>query len=247
MLLGVNIDHVAAIREARGSTYPDVVQAAQVAAEAGADTITVHLREDRRHIQEADLVALKRDIKVPMNLEIAPTPSMLQIALNLAPQSVCLVPEKREERTTEGGLDVCAYLDFIRQAVLTLGEAGIQLSLFVEPHAKVVSAAYDSGAPIIELHTGRYAVASSAKEQTSCLKALIAAAKYADQLGLTVNAGHGLTIDNVENIARIARIHELNIGHSIVARAVFTGLSNAVQEMKKRMVTVQSWPKLTEV
>ena len=232
--LGVNIDHVATLREARGTPYPSPAEAAVIAEQAGADSITVHLREDRRHIQDRDLVEIGKVMRTHMNLEMAVTDSMLEIAGQMRPADCCLVPEKREELTTEGGLNVVAGLDRVKQACRQLADNGIRVSLFIDPEHEQIDAALECGAPVVELHTGCYADATGAERDAELLR-VVAAAKYADELGLTVHAGHGLHYDNVTAIAGIAPIVELNIGHAIVARAVFDGLTVAVGEMKRLM------------
>ena len=232
--LGVNIDHVATLREARGTPYPSPAEAAVIAEQAGADSITVHLREDRRHIQDRDLVEIGEVMRTHMNLEMAVTDSMLEIAGQTRPADCCLVPEKREELTTEGGLNVVAGLDRVKQACRQLADNGIRVSLFIDPEHEQIDAAIECGAPVVELHTGCYADATGAERDAELLR-VVAAARYADELGLTVHAGHGLHYDNVTAIAGIAPIVELNIGHAIVARAVFDGLTVAVGEMKRLM------------
>lgn len=230
--LGVNIDHVATLREARGTKYPSVIQAALRAEQAGADSITLHLREDRRHMQDADIYALRPLLQTKMNLECAVTDEMIAIALDVAPQDVCLVPERREERTTEGGLDVIAHFDKVLAATKKLSGAGIRVSLFIAPDVEQVEAAHKAGAPVIELHTGTYADAEDDAAQLTEMKRIERALKYALDLGLVVNAGHGLNNHNVHKIAAMEGIEELNIGHAIVAHALFVGLDNAVREMK---------------
>lgn len=236
--LGVNIDHVATIRQARRTRYPDPVYAALMAEQAGADSITVHLREDRRHIQDRDLRAMKDVLLTRMNLEMAVTDEMLAIATDIRPRDVCLVPERREELTTEGGLDVAGQLDRVRDAVGRLAAAGIRVSLFIDPEQRQLEAAVAAGAPVVELHTGAYAEAADAADegrQRTELERVRQAAHAGTARGLVVNAGHGLNYHNVQPIARIAEIVELNIGHAIVARAIFDGLSTAVIEMKRLM------------
>jgi len=230
--LGVNIDHVATIRQARGTKYPSVVQAALRAEQSGADSITLHLREDRRHMQDEDVRALRGLLQTRMNLECAVTDEMIAIAIEVGPQDVCLVPEKREERTTEGGLDVVENFSKVQHAVKMLSEAGIRVSLFIGPDHAQIEAAKKSGAPVIELHTGTFADADVADVQTKELQRIKDAVAYANQLGLVVNAGHGLNYHNVHEIASIAGIEELNIGHAIVAHALFVGWDHAVREMK---------------
>ncbi|KTT29787.1 pyridoxine 5'-phosphate synthase [Pseudomonas rhizoryzae] len=229
VLLGVNIDHVATLRQARGTRYPDPVKAALDAEEAGADGITLHLREDRRHIQERDVRLLRELLQTRMNLEIAVTPEMLAFAREIRPEHVCLVPERREELTTEGGLEVCGQLERIRDAIATLPDS--EVSLFIDPDLAQIQAAKDSGAPVIELHTGRYAEATTLEEQASELQRLATAVEFAKGLGLVVNAGHGLHYHNVQSIAALPGINELNIGHAIVAQAVFVGFKQAVKDM----------------
>jgi len=233
--LGVNIDHVATLRQVRGTSYPRPAEAAIMAEHAGADSITVHLREDRRHIQDADLVAITEVMRTHMNLEMAVTDEMIGIASTLKPNDVCLVHENREELTTEGGLDVVGQQDKVRDACARLADAGIRVSLFIDPDRAQLDAAVAVGAPVVELHTGQYAD-SDGKQQRKELKRVAKAAKYGDKLGLQVNAGHGLHYRNVAAIAAIEQIFELNIGHAIIARAVFDGLSFAVSDMKRRMM-----------
>lgn len=230
--LGVNIDHVATIRQARGTKYPSVVQAALRAEQAGADSITLHLREDRRHMQDADIFALRPLLQTKMNLECAVTDEMIAIALKVAPQDVCLVPERREERTTEGGLDVIKYFKEVKAACDVLGKAGIRVSLFIGPDVTQIDAAKSAGAPVIELHTGTFADAEHLIQKNQELQRIQTAVKHAQDLGLVVNAGHGLHYHNVHHIAAIPGIDELNIGHAIVAHALFVGWDNAVREMK---------------
>lgn len=241
MLLGVNIDHVATLRNARGTTYPSPVEAALLAETHGADLITLHLREDRRHIRDNDVFAIKQAIQTRMNLEMAMTEEMLQNALNVLPEDVCLVPEKREEITTEGGLDVLAQqqktADFVRQ----LRDAGIRVSLFIAADHAQIQAAHDVGASVIEIHTGTYADAPHAKQAYEVAR-IQEAAQFAQSLGLTVNAGHGLTIHNVAPIARIREIVELNIGHSLMAQALFLGLPTAIAQMKEAMFRARYAP-----
>ncbi|ADT86035.1 pyridoxine 5'-phosphate synthase [Vibrio sp. Vb2880] len=235
ILLGVNIDHVATLRNARGTKYPDPVHAAEIAERAGADGITVHLREDRRHILDRDVRILRETIQTRMNLEMAVTDEMVEIALQTQPEFVCLVPEKREELTTEGGLDVMGQLEKVKAATQTLTAAGIKVSLFIDADREQIDAAKACGAPFIELHTGHYADATCEVDQQNELKKIAAAASYAADQGIMVNAGHGLTYHNVAAIAAIPEIYELNIGHAIIGRAVFDGLSKAVADMKAVM------------
>ncbi len=232
--LGVNIDHVATLRQARGTRYPEPADAVVVAEHAGADSITVHLREDRRHIQDADLEAIQEVMRTRMNLEMAVTDEMLGIASRVKPSDVCLVPEKREELTTEGGLDVGAQLPKVKAACDRLAGDGIRASLFIDPDSSQLDAALAAGAPVVELHTGAYADAEGDK-QLAELQRIIVAAEYGHSLGLVVNAGHGLHYQNVAAIAAIPEVVELNIGHSIVSRAVFDGLALAVSDMKRLM------------
>ena len=229
--LGVNIDHVATLRQARGTNYPSVVEAAAIAEAAGADLITIHLREDRRHIQDYDVETLAGTLTTRMNLEMAVAAEMIEIALHVKPADVCLVPEKREELTTEGGLDVVGGFDRVQGAVETLSAAGIRVSLFIDPDPQQIEAAHKVGARIIEIHTGEFAEAHG-HAQREALQRIEVASEAAQQLGLQVNAGHGLTLENVTPIARIQGMQELNIGHSIIARAVFVGLGTAVAEMR---------------
>jgi len=233
--LGINIDHVATLRNARGTIYPDPIRAAQLAEEAGADLITLHLREDRRHIKDADLLALRPLIKTRMNLECAVTPEMLAIACQVKPHDVCLVPEKREEVTTEGGLDVVIHFVAVKAATQQLQAAGIRVSLFIDPEEKQIQAAKDAGATVVELHTGRYADLSGV-EQSSEIERIRKAAQFGKSLGLRVNAGHGLNESNVLPIAAITELSELNIGHAIVAQALFKGWQKAIMDMKALMV-----------
>lgn len=233
--LGVNIDHVATLRNARGTTYPDPIRAALLAEEAGADVITLHLREDRRHIKDADVVAIRPLLLTRMNLESAVTAEMVDFACRIKPQDVCLVPERRAEVTTEGGLDVVRYFKQIQTAIKQLQAENIRVSLFIDPEADQIQAAAAAGAPVIELHTGRYADAHTAEHQARELLRVKAGALEGVKLGLKVNAGHGLHYANVQAIAAITDITELNIGHAIVAQAVFTGWQAAVSEMKAIM------------
>jgi pyridoxine 5-phosphate synthase len=232
MLLGVNIDHVATLRQARGTAYPSPLEAARAAEDAGADYITLHLREDRRHIQDRDVIALRRALRTRMNLEAAVTPEMIAFAKRVRPHDVCLVPERRAELTTEGGLIVAGALRRVRRACTDLQSAGIRVSLFIDADRKQVDAALEAGAPVVELHTGGYAEVRGSGKRRRALERIRAVAEYAAARGLLVNAGHGLNYDNVGPIAAIRRIGELNIGHAIVARAVFVGIAQAVREMK---------------
>lgn len=236
ILLGVNIDHVATVRQARGIHYPDPVQAAIEAEEAGADGITLHLREDRRHIQDHDVFRIRDILQTRMNLEIAVTEEMIAIVEQVKPEHVCLVPEKREEVTTEGGLDVKGLFDSVASACKRLTDNGIEASLFIDPELEQVEASVRAGAPAIELHTGAYAEAKNAKEMDAELDRIRRAATCGLEHGLIVNAGHGLNYQNVEPVAMITGINELNIGHAIIARALFSGLKAAVREMKSLML-----------
>lgn len=240
ILLGVNVDHVATLRQARGTRYPDPVQAALDAEEAGADGITVHLREDRRHIQDRDIHVLIEVLQTRMNLEMAVTDDMIALAERVRPPHCCLVPERREERTTEGGLDVIGQFEKVRQACERLDNAKVEVSLFIAPDLAQIKAAKEAGAPVIEIHTGHYADAETPVEQAAEYRRIIEAVAYARNQGLIVNAGHGLNYQNVEAIAAITGINELNIGHSIIARAVFTGLKEAVREMKRLMLQARA-------
>lgn len=239
LYLGVNIDHVATLRQVRGTTYPRPAEAVPIVEKAGADSITVHLREDRRHIQDGDLDAIAEVMRTHMNLECAVTDEMLSIAVAVKPSDVCLVPEKREELTTEGGLDVAGNHTAVAAACTRLAEAGIRTSLFIDPDSVQLDAAKAVGAPVVELHTGAYADAEDAL-QAKQLERVRMAAAYGNKLGLVVNAGHGLHYGNVAEIARIPEIVELNIGHAIVARAVFDGLAVAVSEMKRLMTEARN-------
>ncbi len=232
--LGINIDHVATLRNARGTVYPDPLRAAALAEEAGADLITLHLREDRRHIKDADLLALRPLIKTRMNLECAVTPEMIDIACKVKPHDVCLVPEKREEVTTEGGLDVLGHFDAVKAATKKLIDAGIRVSLFIDPEEKQIQAAKEVGATVVELHTGRYADLSGV-DQAKELERIRKAAIFGKSIDLRVNAGHGLHEGNVKPIAAITELSELNIGHDIVAEALFKGWQKAIIDMKALM------------
>lgn len=238
-MLGVNIDHVATLRQARGSRYPDPVHAAAVAEQSGADLITVHLREDRRHIQDRDLQLLRQTVQTRMNLECAVTAEMLAIACQTGPEDVCLVPEKREEVTTEGGLDVAAHQAAVTDAVAQLAEAGIRVSLFIDPDPAQIDRAVAVGAPVIELHTGAYAEACGAARDHE-LERLVGAAAHAASQGLIVNAGHGLTRHNLGPVAAIAEIVELNIGHALISDAVFMGLPRAIAAYRQGMREARS-------
>jgi pyridoxine 5-phosphate synthase len=232
--LGVNIDHVATLRQARRARYPDPLYAALMAEEAGADSITLHLREDRRHIQDRDVAAMRGALQTRMNLEMAVTEEMIRIAQQFLPEDCCLVPESRQEVTTEGGLDVFGQSARIGDAVQALGKSGIRVSLFIDPDLAQIEAAHRAGAPVIELHTGAYAESSGAARARE-FERMLTAAKFAARLGLIVNAGHGLNYHNVEPIAAIPEIVELNIGHAIVARSIVDGLAKAVRDMKELM------------
>ena len=238
--LGVNIDHVATIRNARGGDHPDPVRAAEIVAAVGGDGITAHLREDRRHIRDGDLSRIQSATGLPLNLEMAATEEMLAIALSHAPHAACIVPEKREERTTEGGLDVVGGFEQIASACQRLAAAGCDVSLFIDPDESQIDAAHRAGAPTIELHTGAYADAKPGSAEANAeYDRLSAAAVYAVSLGLVVNAGHGLHYHNAEAIAALPGVNELNIGHAIIARALFVGLKEAVQEMKRLIIAGQ--------
>jgi pyridoxine 5-phosphate synthase len=230
--LGLNIDHVATLRQARGSRYPNVVRAALICEEAGADVITLHLREDRRHIQDADVAMLRGMLQTRMNLECAVTEEMINLALRTKPHDLCLVPEKREELTTEGGLDVVKYFDQVKRATQRCSEAGIRVSLFIDADEAQLDAAVKAGAPVVEIHTGKYGDADSVATRAAELERIYSSAQYAHSLGLQVNAGHGLNYHNVRPIVAIPHIEELNIGHSVISEAVFIGLEQAVKKMK---------------
>jgi len=234
--LGLNIDHVATLRQARGSRYPNVVRAALICEEAGADAITLHLREDRRHIQDADVATLRAMLQTRMNLECAVTEEMINLALRTKPHDICLVPEKREELTTEGGLDVVKYFDAVQRATQRCSEAGIRVSLFIDADERQLDAAKKAGAPVVEIHTGKYADADSVPERTAELEGIRRGVLHAHELGLQVNAGHGLHYHNVRPIVAIPHIEELNIGHSVIAEALFIGLDQAVKNMKALLV-----------
>jgi len=233
--LGVNIDHVATIRQVRGTAYPDPLQAAFQVAESGADGITMHLREDRRHIQDRDVERVREHVQCRLNMEMAATEEMTAIALRIRPDDVCIVPERREELTTEGGLDVVAGESRIAGICERLAESGIRVSLFIDADAEQIDAAMRVGAPAVEIHTGRYADAADDESVQRELRSIVEAVDHARASGLIVNAGHGLHYHNVEPIARLRPIHELNIGHALVARAISTGLGEAVREMKRLM------------
>ncbi|MCC5796490.1 MAG: pyridoxine 5'-phosphate synthase [Methylophaga sp.] len=239
IFLGVNIDHVATLRQARGTRYPDPVQAAIEAEQAGADSITLHIREDRRHIQERDLALLTEISQTKLNLEMAVTEEMIAMAEKYRPADCCLVPERREELTTEGGLDVLGQLDRMQAACARLAEANVTVSLFIDPDKDQIDAAVSCKVPVVELHTGRYADAETAVEAKHELAIICKAAQYAHAQGLQVNAGHGLNYHNVTAIAAIPELRELNIGHAIVARSVFTGFQAAVREMKQLMLAAR--------
>jgi pyridoxine 5-phosphate synthase len=238
VLLGVNIDHVATVRQARGTDYPSVTEAAELAERAGADSITVHLREDRRHIQDEDVRLLCANTRTRINLEMAVTEEMLALALVRKPADVCLVPEKRAELTTEGGLDVAGNPAAVAEAVSRLSDAGIRVSLFIDPDREQLEAAREVGAPVVELHTGTYADVHGAA-QISELQRLRDACLFGHELGLQINAGHGLHLDNVQAVAQLPHMKELNIGHSIISRAIFVGLEAAVREMKGLILTAR--------
>ena len=235
MKLGVNIDHVATVRQARRTSYPDLAIAARAAEVGGADSITLHLREDRRHIQDRDVHELRRTLQVPMNLEMAASPEMVAIACAVRPWACCIVPERRAELTTEGGLDVLACYDQLGPLCMHLARAGIEVSLFIDPAEAQIDAAARLGVAAIELHTGSYADAQSARARSAQLELLRAGASRAASAGLTVNAGHGLHYENVAPVAALPELRDLNIGHAIVARALFVGMTSAVEEMKRAM------------
>lgn len=234
--LGVNIDHIATLRQARGTSYPSPVEAALIAESAGADSITLHLREDRRHIQDRDVETLKGRLKTRMNLESAVTDEMISFALHIRPEDVCLVPERREELTTEGGLDVLRHFKQVKSACERLSKAGIRTSLFIDPDPAQIDAAVKAGAPVIEIHTGHYADATTKSEQQGEFERIRAAVICGIDRGLKVNAGHGLHYQNVQPIAALSGISELNIGHAIVAHALFIGFEQAVREMKRLLL-----------
>jgi len=238
--LGVNIDHIATLRQQRGTRYPSPVQAALLAESAGADLITLHLREDRRHIQDADVHILRGLLQTRMNLEMAITDEMLAIAVQVRPHDACLVPERRQELTTEGGLDVAGQFEQVKHACRTLAAAGVRVSLFIDAEDRQLQAAVEAGAPVVELHTGRFADAESETEAAHELERLRAAVAAGDALGLSVNAGHGLHYHNVQAVAALPGIEELNIGHAIVAQALFVGWENAVREMKRLMLEART-------
>ena len=240
LLLGVNIDHVATLRQARGTRYPDPVHAALQVEQAGADSITLHLREDRRHIQDRDVYLLKERMLTRMNLEMAVTKEMLAIASDVKPEDCCLVPEKREELTTEGGLDVIRYEAEITDGCAQLADAGIKVSLFIDADLQQIDAAKRCGAPVIEIHTGHYADAENSKKQQQRLNEIIVACEHADNIGLQVNAGHGLNRQNIHDIASLHSIRELNIGHAIIADSVFMGLEKTIVEFKRLMKEARS-------
>jgi pyridoxine 5-phosphate synthase len=243
LLLGVNIDHIATVRQARGVSYPDPVQGALLAQEAGADGITLHLREDRRHIQDRDVQLLKEILQIPMNLEMAATVEMRDIAIKIKPEYVCIVPEKRSELTTEGGLNVVNQMQWMGDICRQLSESQISVSLFIDPDRQQIEAAKEVQAMAIEIHTGCYAEAKTPEQRQQELTRITEAALYAHQLGLIVNAGHGLHYHNVKPIAAIPVFRELNIGHAIIARACFSGLPEAIREMKRLMLGARLQPK----
>ena len=236
IFLGVNIDHIATLRQARGTNYPSPVDGALLCEKSGADSITLHLREDRRHIQDEDVWLLRDKLTTKMNLEMAATDEMVSIACDVKPRDCCLVPEKREELTTEGGLDVVSQIQRMTDVCSRLAQSNITVSLFIDAQKSQIDAAKQCGAPVIELHTGHYADAKNESEQVSELERIKEMAMYAHSIGLQVNAGHGLTMENTAPIARLDKIVELNIGHSIISRSVFVGLESAVKEMKKLML-----------
>jgi pyridoxine 5-phosphate synthase len=232
--LGVNIDHVATLRQVRRATFPDPLLAALLAEQSGADSITLHLREDRRHIQDHDVTRMRASLQTRMNLEMAATDAMVAIARSVRPQDCCLVPERREELTTEGGLDVAGQVSRIRDCCAALRESGIRVSLFIDPEPAQLEAALEAGAPVVELHTGAYAESTGERQATELMR-LVEAARFGSRIGLTIHAGHGLHYHNVQPVAAVPEIVELNIGHSIVARAVTDGIGAAVREMKSLM------------
>jgi len=240
ILLGVNIDHVATLRQARGTRYPNPVHAALLAEQAGADSITLHLREDRRHIQEQDVLMLKESLLTHMNLEMAVTDEMLAFAEKIQPMDCCLVPESREELTTEGGLDVISQESRIKEACQQLAESNVRVSLFIDADLSQIEAAKRCGAPVVEIHTGHFADANDSHEKLKQLKKIVEAVEIAHDLGLQVNAGHGLHYHNVQAIASIPHIIELNIGHAIIAESIFCGLELAVSKMKKLMLDARA-------
>jgi pyridoxine 5-phosphate synthase len=240
LLLGVNIDHVATLRQSRLTDYPDPVEVAYIAEKSGADYITLHLREDRRHIQERDVEKLNSTVRTHLNLEMAVTDEMLDYATTILPQECCLVPERREELTTEGGLDVRGNLSRVREACHRLSESGIRVSLFIDADAEQVGAALEAGAPVVEIHTGHFADAVDNKVRDREYNRIVDAVRQAHDKGLYVNAGHGLNYDNVIDIAKIREIRELNIGHAIIARAIYSGITDAVHEMKRLMIKART-------
>jgi len=240
MLLGVNIDHVATLRQSRGTIYPEIVHAAAVAEQAGADAITIHLREDRRHIQERDVDLLSQTLLTRMNLEMAVTDEMISIAEKYQPSDCCLVPEKREELTTEGGLDVAGQITKMENACKRLANAGTRVSLFIDADKTQIDSAHAVGAPVIEIHTGHFADLTNKEEKNKEHYRIVEAVEYAQKLGLHVNAGHGLHYHNVQQIAAISGIEELNIGHAIISQSIFTGLDEAVKEMKRLMLSAKT-------
>lgn len=240
IFLGVNIDHIATLREARGTSYPSPVEGALICESAGADSITLHLREDRRHIKDHDVLELRDRLTTKMNLEIATTEEMVSIACDIQPKDCCLVPEKRQELTTEGGLDVFSQVSRMKDVCARLAESNVTVSLFIDAQKKQIDSAMECGAPVIEIHTGHYADAMDGDDMESELERIKDMAKYAKSIGLQVNAGHGLTIENTAPVAELREIVELNIGHSIISRAVFIGLEGAVREMKDLMLKSRS-------
>lgn len=234
MFLGVNVDHVATVRQARGTDYPDPLEAARLAAGAGAHGITVHLREDRRHIQDADVWAMREGQPLPLNLEMGNAPEIVEIALRVKPDEVCLVPERRQEVTTEGGLDAAGQFEALRESCERFRDAGIAVSLFIDPEPAQVEAAAKLGVPMIELHTGPFCECRGAR-RADCVRELTAAAEQAHAAGIQVNAGHGLTLDNVADLFPVPHLHTLNIGHSLIARAILVGMARAVEEMLRAM------------
>jgi len=236
ILLGINIDHIATLRQARGTSYPDPVQAAMLVEQAGADGLTLHLREDRRHIQDRDVKLIKQILNIPMNLEMALTEEMLNIAIRIKPENCCLVPERREELTTEGGLDADGQYEQLRDGCQRLADAGICVSLFIDPEQQQLEAAARINVPVVEIHTGSYANAVTKQDKNNEYLRIVRAVELGSELELQVNAGHGLNYQNVKPVAALSAIRELNIGHAIIARSVFTGLDEAVREMKRLML-----------
>lgn len=239
VLLGLNIDHIATLRNARYTQYPDPLHAVFIAEQAGVDSITIHLREDRRHITDRDVLLIRQIVQTNINLEIAITDDMINFACKIKPHYCCLVPEKRQELTTEGGLDVCNQIEKLKKIVSILTDAGIRVSLFIDPDETQITAAYETGAPCIELHTGKYAISATGSDQFLEYKRIKKSIEYAKQYKLIINAGHGLNYYNVQCIAMLPEIHEVNIGHSIISRSVFCGLFQAIKDMKQLLQDVR--------